>query len=137
MTELGLERKEAAHLFGNRSISVLYQETLWAYQLLYRLSIAFPEVNPPNFDLSALKFEIDSLWKMVPPQYQKRILSVYAEDTQKLGLLLTYIAEKNKNAKAFTDRGVGKQLEEGKRQPQNELEALRFVSGYFARKHGR
>lgn len=137
VTELGLERKEPAHIFGNRSISVLYQETLWAYQLLYRLSIAFPEENPPRFQLSALKAEIDSLWHHVSPQHQQRILQVFAEDTQKVGLLLTYIADHNRGTKALGDRAIGKQLEEGKRQPTLEIEALRFISGYFARKQGR
>lgn len=136
VTELGLERKEAAHIFGNRSISMLYQETLQIYQLLYRMALAFPIENPPTFKLDALKEEIESLWEQVPYQHQQRLLSLYAEATQQIGLLLVYITG-NVTGKPLADRGNGKQLEEGKRQPLNEIEALRFISGYFARKHDR
>lgn len=136
VTDLGLERKEAAHIFGARSISMLYQETLQIYQLMYRMALAFPEENPPTFELAALKQEIESLWEQVPYQHQQRLLSLYAEATQQIGLLLVYIAG-NVSGKPLSDRQTGKQLEEGKRQPQNEIEALRFISGYFARKHDR
>lgn len=136
VTELGLERKEAAHIFGARSLSMLYQETLQIYQLLFRMALAFPEENPPQFKLEALKQEIDSLWDQVPYQHQQRLLPIYAEATQQMGLLLVYVSG-NVSAKALSDRGAGRAVEEGKRQPQNEIEALRFVSGYFARKHDR
>lgn len=134
VTDLGLQRKEAAHILGARSVIMLYQETLMIYQLLYRLSLAFPAENPPAYELPHLKADIDSLWKGIPLYEQQRIQPTIGIATQQIALLITYIAERC-DAKALADRGIGKQLEQGKRQPQNEIEALRFISGYFARKH--
>ncbi|PJF42353.1 MAG: hypothetical protein CUN55_10145 [Phototrophicales bacterium] len=134
VTELGLERKEAAHIFGARSVVMLYQETLMIYQLLYRLSVAFPKEQPPIYELEHLKAEIDSLWKQIPFHEQQRIQSTLGITPQQIALLISYIADRC-DAKALGERGVGKQLEQGKRQPQNEIEALRFINGYFARKH--
>lgn len=132
--ELGLERKEAAHILGARSVVMLYQESTLAYQLLYRLSLAFPADTMPDYELPHLKAEIDSLWQQAPLYEQQKIQASLSADTQQISLLLSYIADRC-DARALADRGIGKQLEQGKRQPHNEIEVLRFISGYFARKH--
>lgn len=132
--DLNLEREEASHVLGVRSAAMFYRESFEIKELLQNLFEAFPQDDPPIFSADSLRSEIDSLWATIDLYHQRRIQVDLAQDTQELSLLLRIVAVRA-TERILTDRGLGRQLESGKRQPDNELEALRWISGYFARKH--
>lgn len=134
--DLNLEREEASHVLGVRSATMFYRETFEIRELLHNLFEAFPDDDPPVFSADTLRSEIDSLWATIDLYNQRRIQADLAQDSQELSLLLRIVAARATD-RILNDRGLGKQLESGKRLPDNELEALRWISGYFARKHER
>lgn len=132
--ELDLDRDALLHIFGERSAAMLYRETTLIREFLSRLSTAFPQGTPPTFSADALIAEVASLWSDISLYNQRQIEDTVTKQSQQIGLLLRHIADRT-NRKVFTDSGHAKKLEEGKLQPVSELEALRWLSGYFGRKH--
>ncbi|MBZ0308231.1 MAG: hypothetical protein K8I82_19355, partial [Anaerolineae bacterium] len=129
--EVNLSREEMTHIFGVRGAQELLRETDAMEGLLNRLLQAFPLNNPPKLELDVLNEEIDNLWKQMSLFNQRQVRPILAEDTQQIAALIPMMA--NKTRKHVFD----KPLETGKYQPQNEVEALRWVSGYFSRSHKR
>lgn len=134
VTDLGLERASAAHLLAERSAAMFYRESIELLDFLKRLATAFPPDGMQEFSVENLKSELDTLWGEIHLSDQKSIEPALATETQEIALLLRIMASKA-NDRVVSDSGIGKQLETGRRQPANELEALRWVSGYFGRKH--
>lgn len=131
--ELDLGRKSPAHIFGTRSSQVFYRETNTIIEFLKRLQEAFPVEQPPRFSQPVLRAEVRSLWEGLNLYTQRKIHLVLIEQTQRLGMVIRTIAS-HVSAKSLTD---SKHLETGRFQPKNEIEALKWVSGYFGRKHGK
>ncbi len=133
--EVDLARGEAAHILGVRSVSMLYQEAQAIRDFLTRLAAAFPPGKKlPAVEIETLKAEIDNLWGELRLHDQRKTQSSLAEESQQAALLLQTLAQRGSD-KILSDRGLGKQLETGRKLPQNELEALRWIGGYFARTH--
>jgi hypothetical protein len=132
--ELDLTRDSHTHIFGERSAAMLYRESTLIREFLSRLSTAFPQGTPPTFNADALIAEVASLWADISLFNQRQIEETITQQSQLVGLLLRHIADRT-NRKVFTDSSHGNKLEEGKLQPVSELEALRWLSGYFGRKH--
>ncbi len=136
VVDLGLEHAAPAHILGERSAAMFYRETLAIRGYLERLGAAFPVENPPQVAVEALRAEVESLWGEVRLYDQRHLKDQMGEMPQKIALLLRLIANRG-SEKVLADKGLGKQLETGRRQPQRELEAFRWISGYFGRKHVR
>lgn len=136
VTDLGLERTAPAHILGERSAAMFYREARAIRDLLQQLEAAFPIENPPQLSVDALRTEVDSLWGEVRLFDQRRIQASMGQLPQQIALLLRLVANRA-TEKVLADKGLGKQLETGRRQPQRELEALRWIGGYFGRKHQR
>jgi tetratricopeptide (TPR) repeat protein len=129
---LALEREAMAHMFGSRSAAMFLRETTTITQLLDGMQDAFkdaPPVKPP-----ALEAELQSLWGSLSLYNQRRIQKQFAQDCQHLADVIAIMTDRV-NDRLLADRGIGRQLEIGQRQPQTALEALRWIYGYFARKH--
>ncbi|NDJ86971.1 MAG: hypothetical protein GYB66_13915, partial [Chloroflexi bacterium] len=133
---LDLVRQEASHLLGVRGVAVLYREAAIIRRLLECLQTAFQPGVAASVSAAALEEEVVSLWNQIRLYDQERIAPVLAASSQQLALLLPYLAGRV-SARVLADKGLGNQLEAGKRQPQTEIEAMRWISGYFGRKHQR
>lgn len=132
---LTLEREEMAHLFGSRSAAMFLRETTSITQLLGRLQAAFRASNDPVTPRS-LQAELDSLWNTLSATDQRKLHDSFASACQQLAEVIVLISEQSSD-RALTDSTLGRQLDSGQRQPHTALEALRWISGYFARKHQR
>ncbi len=133
---LTLHSEEMAHLFGSRSAAMLLRESTVVTRLLRGLQTAFQELQGPPPSARALRAELNSLWDTLSLYNKRRYQSELAQDSQHLAAVLGVMA-KDVNERTLGNGGPARQLENGKRQPQNALEALRWVHGYFARKHSR
>lgn len=131
---LDLEREAMAHIFGNRSAAMLLHETTAITRLLTSLETAFPQTSPPLIASGALKTELDSLWRLLSLHHQRQIEENLSHGCQQLADVISLIANDVKD-RVLSDSGIGHQLETGQRQPQKPLEAMRWIYGYFARKH--
>lgn len=127
-----LSREEMAHMFGVRGAQELLRESDAMEGLLNRLLQAFPPNSPPKIDLETLNEELENLWKQISLFNQRQCRPILAEDTQHIAALIPMMA--NRTKKSIFEN---KTLDTGSFQPQNELEALRWVSGYFNRTHKR
>jgi hypothetical protein len=78
--------------------------------------------------------EIDALWSLLSLFKQRQIQSIIAEHPQLLGQVIRVLGSKG-NEKVFQSSGYGRQLQAGRAQPQNVIEALRWISGYFGYLH--
>lgn len=123
---------EMRHLFGNRNATMMLRETEAIENFLHRLMQAFAQNSAPKLDIEALNEELENLWRQIKLYNQKQMKPVLAEQTQHIAFFIPLIASHAKK-NPFTN----KDLDTGKAQPQNELEALRWVSGYFNRTHKR
>jgi hypothetical protein len=129
-----LEREAMAHLFGNRSAAMYLRESHAVTRLLNGLHLAFQEKDLYPMSPQELIGELDSLWTGLSLYNQRLIKEELARDCQQLAEVITIMAE-GANERILSDGGPGRQLETGQRQPRTSLEALRWVNGYFARKH--
>ncbi len=139
VTDLGLALESPAHIFGSRTINGLYREVHTIHTLLTHLNLALPVDRPTSqspFTAKDLRAEVASLWDAESLVQQRRYQSILGEESQKLAGLLQVMAG-HTNDKIIGDHPQSRQLDTGKRQPENELEALRWISGYFARTHER
>lgn len=133
---LDLERESMAHVFGNRSAAMFLRETTSIARLLTGLQAAFPPDAPPHIAPGALAAELDSLWNSLSLYNQRQIHDQLAHGCQQLGEVIALMASEASD-RVLSDGGLGRQLETGQRQPRKALEALRWVHGYFARRHVR
>ncbi len=131
-----LHSEEMAHLFGSRSAAMLLRESTVITHLLRGLQAAFREMGNARPSALALRAELNSLWDTLSLYNKRRHQDELAQDSQHLAAVIGIMA-KNANERTVGNSGVARQLEAGKREPQNALEALRWVHGYFARKHSR
>jgi hypothetical protein len=84
----------------------------------------------------ALATELGGLWETLSLYNKRQIQEQVARDCQTLASVIEVIAQ-NGNERALGNTSLGRQLETGKRQPQTTLEVMRWIHGYFARKHSR
>ncbi|MBI5960641.1 MAG: hypothetical protein HY866_18020, partial [Chloroflexi bacterium] len=131
-----MNREEMAHLFGSRSAAMFLRETNTVTQLLTGLKTAFERPEAQTIAPKALADELASLWGSISLYNQRRVQEAFARDCQQLADVISLMSDKT-NDRALTDGGAARQLETGQRQPQNALEAWRWIHGYFARKHTR
>ena len=120
--------------FGNRSTPMIYREIDAAANLLGNLLQAFPPDQPPKLSVEALKAEIHSRWRELRLQEQREFQDVLARDCQTLAMLIARIADTG-GSKSFLGADVADQVEAGKLPPRSVIDALRWVSGYYAGKH--
>jgi len=133
---LALEREAMAHLFGSRSAAIFLRETDAITRLLGGLLRAFEDEFACCVTAVAMVGELDSLWNTLSLYNQRRLRDQFAADCQHLADVLGVMAERA-TARVLANSNVGRQLEIGLRQPASALEALRWIHGYFARKHVR
>jgi hypothetical protein len=131
---LRLDGAAPAHLLGNRSLNILFNEAEMITSLFEGLLQAFPEKDTVLIDNAVWAAEIDSLWALLTLYTQRHIQPSLGEEAQLLPQVIRAMAEKG-NERIFQDGGYGKQLYTGRAQPKTAMEALRWVSGYFARMH--
>lgn len=127
---LNLEKEEMAHVFGNRSAAMLLQETNLAVSFLSNLMQAFPLDRPPRIELAAFNEEMDNLWKALSLYNQRQIQPTLATESQYLTQVITRMAGRVKE-NIFKN----KRLYTGEHEPENTIEALLWISGYFNRTH--
>lgn len=130
-----LDREEMAHLFGSRSAAMFLRETTIITQLLSRLQAAF-RVGNDAVTPEALQAELESLWNTLPAATQHHLHDDFAVACQQLAEVITLISERSSD-RVLGSSGFSRQLDAGQRQPHTALEALRWISGYFARTHQR
>jgi hypothetical protein len=128
-----MAREAMQHVLGRRSVNMLLGETTITLALLANLQEAFPPGDPPALNLEAFTQEMRSLWRMLSLYEQRQIQEDFAADAQALAALIGVIAD-NGDERALTDSGMGRNLETARREPRSELEVLRLLYGYFARK---
>lgn len=133
---LDLDREEMGHIFGTRSAGMLLRETNQITRLFDGLLGAFNQVTGGDLTVHDLAAELDSLWGTLSLFNQRQNRAPLAEHCQQLAGVIRIMAD-NANERVLSNGGVGRQLESGKRQPQTSLESLRWVQGYFGRKHRR
>jgi hypothetical protein len=129
-----LEREAPAHLLGSRSVNILLRETNMLVSLFNGLIEAFPEKDPFVVELNPWKSETDSVWGLLSLYKQRQIQAGLAEDSQLLAQLIRLVGDKG-HERSFQSSGYGRQLQSGRAQPRSVIDALRWLSGYFARQH--
>jgi hypothetical protein len=131
---LQMEREAPPHLLGNRSVNMLLRETGMTVYLFNGLLAAFPEKDPFVVDNAAWGAEVDSVWALLSLYRQRQIQRVLGEDAQLLAQVIKAIGDKG-HERSFQSSGYGRQLQTGRAQPRSVIDALRWLSGYFAHQH--
>lgn len=131
---LNLERASMAHLFGSRSAAVLLLETTATRQLLENLLTAFETEEVARCSPQTLMAELASQWNVVSLYHQRQLAQTLPQDCHHLAHVIRLMAA-SATDRALSQNALGRQLETGRRQPESALEALRWIHGYFARKH--
>ncbi len=132
---LSLQQEEMAHLFRTRSAAMFLRETTAVTRLLHNLQAAFRDGNEAVTP-EALAAELDSLWNTLSLYNQRRLRDSFAQACQQLANVISLMAD-HASDRVLAQTGIGRQLDTGQRQPHTALEALRWISGYFGRKHQR
>lgn len=131
---LRLDREAPALFLSPRSVNMLLQETDRTVRLLSGLLDAFPESGGLDLEIMAFVTEVEGRWGNVTLFRQREIQKPFAENMNLLAQTLQYVGEKANERNLRMD-GPGRQLYIGKAQPRSVLEALRWMSGYFAGQH--
>lgn len=132
---LALQREEMAHVFGSRSAAMFLRETTEVTALLGSLEAAFQQPTDPVTP-HALQAELSSLWATLSLHNQRRLREGFAQSCQQLANVISLVSDQV-DERVLANSGIARQLDSGQRQPHNAIEALRWISGYFARKHQR
>jgi len=122
------------HLFGSRSAAILLRQTTAARRLLENLLAAFEAPDTPACAPQALAAELASQWDLLSLYQKRQLHGVLADECLHLAQVIRVMV-RGASERTLTDSGINRQLEAGRRQPQTSLEALRWIHGYFARKH--
>jgi hypothetical protein len=133
---LDLRREEMGHIFGTRSAAMILRETNAITRLLSGLQLAFEQQDPEQISPQALAAELNSLWNSLSLYNQRQIQEQFARGCQQLADLIGIMTDST-TERVISDGGPARQLETGQRQPRTALETLRWIHGYFARKHTR
>ncbi|MCI0713938.1 MAG: hypothetical protein L0154_27525 [Chloroflexi bacterium] len=133
LPSVDFDKDTPAHILGNRSINMFKDEIATAHTILMNLKFAFADPIE-TVSVDALKEEAQSLWDDLSLYNQREYREPLTEAAWQLAFLLAYMAGRG-NDRIFKDKGHGKKLEAGREEPTTELEAMRWMSGYFARKH--
>ncbi len=133
---LNLKREEMGHIFGTRSAAMILRETNAITRLLNGLQVAFEQQDPSQLSSQVLAAELNSLWDSLSLFNQRQIQEPFARGCQQLADVIGVMAD-SANDRIVSDGGLARQLETGQRQPRTSLETLRWIHGYFARKHTR
>lgn len=131
---LDLQRESMAHLFGSRSAAILLSETTSTRQLLENLLSAFEVTELLRCEPDTLTAELASHWHTLSLYHQRQLEPVLPAACHHLAQVMRLMAE-SADGRALTNSSLARQLESGRRQPESALEALRWIHGYFARKH--
>ena len=124
------------HIFGTRSAAMILRETNAIMRLLGGLQIAFEQQDPALLTSQTLAAELNSLWDSLSLYNQRQIQEPFARGCQQLADVIGIMAD-SANDRVVSDGSAARQLETGQRQPHTALETLRWIHGYFARKHTR
>jgi hypothetical protein len=124
------------HIFGTRSAAMILRETNAITRLLGGLQIAFEQQDPSLLSSQSLAAELNSLWDGLSLYTQRQVQEPFARGCQQLADVIGIMAD-SANDRIVSDGGLARQLETGQRQPRTALETLRWIHGYFARKHTR
>jgi hypothetical protein len=128
--EMNLNREAMTHVLGNRSAIVLRDQMVVVASFLHDLIAAFPPSKTPPFDLESLNSEIDDLWKQLTLYHQRQTQESLANNTQILAQVIHHMAGRSKEAMFKNPK-----LKNGQATPENEAEALLWISAYFKRTH--
>ena len=131
---LELQRAEMGHLFGSRSAAILLRQTTTARRLLENLLTAFETPEVLACSPQALRTEMASQWELLSLYQQRQLHGVLADECQHLAQVIRVMV-RGASARTVAENSINRQLETGRRQPETSLEALRWIHGYFARKH--
>jgi hypothetical protein len=132
---LELRRAEMGHLFGSRSAAILLRQTTTVRRLLENLFTAFETPEAMACGPQALSMELASQWELLSLYQQRQLHGVLADECQHLSQVIRVMV-RGASARTVAESSANRQLETGRRQPETALEALRWIHGYFARKHG-
>ncbi|MFP4321978.1 MAG: hypothetical protein ACLFTK_05940 [Anaerolineales bacterium] len=126
-----LYREGIQHVFGNRSAIVIREELPIVRAFLEDIQRAFPpDAAPPDVNLQSLNDEIDNLWTALSLYNQRQTTETMAKNTQFLAYLIAEIGGRARE-RAFRNAN----LVNGEQMPENEIESMIWISGYFHRKH--
>ncbi len=131
---LNLSREGSGLMMGARSVNILLRETDLIVELFDGMISAFAEDDQTDISRAAWVAEVEGLWGMVSLFKQREIRDPFVENAQLLPQVILHVAERG-NERSLQASGVGKQLFIGKAQPKNVIDALRWISGYFAQEH--
>jgi len=132
---INLNRDASGMLLGARSVNILLREGELIAALFGGMIAAFSEDNTLESPRAAWAAEIEGLWSGVSLFKQRELRDSFVEDAQRLAQIILYVGERG-NERSLQSTGVGKQLFIGKGQPRTVIDALRWLSGYFAGEQG-
>ncbi len=126
-----LYREGIQHVFANRSAIIVLEELPVVLAFMEDLFAAFPpDSEPPAVNLQSLNDEIDNLWSGLSLYNQRQAQETLATDSQFLAQLVPQIGGRVRERDFRNNH-----LAQGEQMPDNEIEAMIWISGYFLRKH--
>ena len=128
--DLRLDTRQTPHPLPRRTGGRIMEESQAAHQLMAGMVSAFPADSPPQVTGRAVRAEMESLWRSLEPETQRKLLEGLARDLQRVAELVPEIASKG-DLRALQDSGLGRRLETNRARPRNVIEFYRFMAGYY------
>lgn len=128
--DLRLDTRQTPYPLPRRTAGRLLEESAAAHQLMAGMVAAFPADEPPTVTAKAVREEIESIWRTLEPETQRKLLEGMARDLQRVAELVPRIVMKG-DMKAVQDTGIGRRLAENRVRPRNVIEFYRFMAGYY------
>jgi hypothetical protein len=128
--DIRLETRQAPAPLPRRTTGRIMEESETAHRLLAGMVAAFPLDTPLNVTAQSVRAEMESIWRSLEPEKQRKLLESLAGDLQRVAELVPEVASKG-DIRALQDSGLGRRLESNKARPRNVIEFYRFMSGYY------
>lgn len=117
--------------FRNNRPEELLGHTGIAQEVLQGLVLAFPPEQPPKWNVTELRDEVESIVRVLPPTEASIALKRIAVDYQRIADMVVMIVRDGDPSVIDENSKLGKRMDSQNVQPRSTLEMMRFIYSYF------
>ncbi|MEQ8671836.1 MAG: hypothetical protein RLP44_05175 [Aggregatilineales bacterium] len=100
-------------------------------RLLHSSLRTLPPTKSIKLTSDDIRREVESMWSMVTEEQQRKLVRGFAENLQRIPVLIAYIVENGDTKAVEPDSNSGKKIDSGRQKPKNTLELYRYLHSYF------
>lgn len=99
--------------------------------LLHSALRTLPPTKKIKLTSDDIRREVESMWSTISEEQQRELVRDFAQDLQRIPILIAYIVENGDTKVVEPDSSSGKKIDAGRQKPKSTLEMYRYLHSYF------